>query len=916
MPNLREEITRTFLRLSRRGTTHYSPSSKPERQTSIQPRREGREFGFYRILKRLGSGGMGEVYLAIDTRLGRQIALKFLPAHLTSEAITVRRFQQEARAASALNHPNILTIYEIGQIDGEHFIASEYIDGITLRNAMRRGPFQISTALDIAAQIASALVAAHSAGVIHRDLKPGNIMIRPDGWVKVIDFGVAKLAEPRTRNSLQEDRWTQPGTTVGTIDYMSPEQARGEETDARSDIWSLGVVLYEMLVQKRPFEGDTEYHVMVNILDRPVPPITAAESLPPGLTGIIDHTLVKDRAKRYQTARDLLSDLRQVSEALPRSHSTVRTLTVPTSSKFGKPLVLIPGIAASIMLAVAVWWWLLGGKQTVLGPDWFRIESVRQLTFNGRTKLATISPDGKYLAFVVGDKGGLETLYLKQTEQGSEEVKIPPRKIDYYGITFSPDNQTIYEVEKDETLIGKLFSLPILGDRANTPIVVDIDGPVSFSPSGNQFAFVRYVPQRGLSNLELFNGSERKTLLSIKDFTILWRTAWSPEGDRIAAFLFSNSAEGKGTGILDLVDLKGHQQRRALPAWHIIGQPCWTSGAEALIVSAAARTEDMNHAQIREVLTNSGQIHDITKDLAGYTSVSLTRDAQQLAAVKLEPKVSLWISASNDLGIGETAIAEAEDRPSLIWPDESHLVVNSRRGGYPNLWLFDLVNRHRTALTNEPYIEQDAVSVPGRDSVVFASNRSGEFHIWRFDPDSNAYTQLTFGPGYDEHPSVSPDGKWIVYTSWTGNRPGLYKIPLTGGTRSVVGSYIAANPEISPDGKSIVCQLQDPNTSRWDVAVIPFSGEGQPRLFPGFQLPVRWAPDGRALTAVLTDPANPRSIPNIWAIPLDGSARRQLTTFDDEDESIVAFAWSPRGDRLACIRAGSVGDAVLFKRQK
>lgn len=912
MPRIREEITKTFLRLSRRGNTQ-SRSAVNRDTVAYQTPREGRQLGSYRILTLLGAGAMGEVYLALDTRLGRRIALKFLPPHLTSNEATLHRFQQEARTASALNHPNILTIYEVGQIEGEFFIASEYIDGITLRTALERGPVDLATALDIATQVASALVAAHSAGVIHRDLKPGNIMIRPDGYVKVIDFGLAKLTQASGHNRPAGDASTHPGSVIGTIDYMSPEQARGDKLDQRTDLWSLGVVLYEMVAHKRPFEGDTENHVLVGIFDRSVPLIDGAQALPSRLLEIINRALAKDRAQRYRTAQELLSDLHEVRQTLPRSVSNISPIIFSQPSQARRRLGLTAGILGSLMLAWAIWWWALGGKETVIGPDWFRVESVRQLTFSGRTKFAAISPDGRYLAFVAGDPGGMATLYVKQVDQSSEVVKIPARKIDYLGLTFSPDSQTIFEVEEDEKMVGKLYAVPLFGDRPKTSIVVDIDGPVSFSPSGDRFAFVRYTG--GESSLELGNttpnGSAPKAIFSVKDFTMLWRVAWCPKRDQIATFLFSDSANTNGGGVLDLIDLKGRESRRVLPDWRLIDQPGWTPDAKTLIVSAATRIEGRNRAQIREIDLKSGQIHDVQKDLAGYTSSSLTRDGQQLAAVRLESKGSLWISDQNKWGTGHSVSAEVLGNPTLYWRDQNHVLLDSQRGGFPNLWLFDVVTQTRESLTNEPHFEQQGVSAPDNRSIVFSSNRSGPFHIWKFDSESGSYTQLTFAAGYHETPSTSPDGKWVVYTSWIGNNPKLYKVPLAGGTSTQIGTYLAIDPEISPDGKWIACEMEDPNTHKLGVTVIPFDGVGQPRSVSNAGAPFRWSPDGTSLTSVLTDA---KGVSNIWAIPLDGSAPRQVTQFDDQ--AILKFAWSPTGDRLACIRASSGADAVLFRRQK
>jgi Tol biopolymer transport system component len=462
--------------------------------------------------------------------------------------------------------------------------------------------------------------------------------------------------------------------------------------------------------------------------------------------------------------------------------------------------------------------------------------------------------------------------------------------------------------------MGRLYPVPILGERPSTPMLADIDGPVAFSPAGDRFAFVRYITKRHESALELANttpdGSQPRTLISLKEFTMLWRIAWAPKGDRIAAFLYSNSANATGEGVLDLIDLKARESRTLLPKWQLIDQPAWTSDAKRLIVSAATRTEG-NRAQLREIAVQSGQINDITKDLAAYRSPSLTRDGQQLAAVRLELKASIWVSSLNATNTGQSASAEGENHPSLSWSDESHLILNSQRTGFPNLSLFNIEIQTRASLTNEPSNEQNAISIPNSKSIVFSSNRSGEFRLWKFDPESNSFSQLTFGPGYDEKPSVSSDGKWIVYTSWTANDPHLYRIPIEGGTRSQIGAYAAIDPDISPDGKLIVCQMQDPITSRWAVAVIPFDGSAQPRIFPNARAPVRWSRDGTFLTTALTDA---RGVSNVWAVPLNGSAPHQLTYFDDQ--AILALAWSPSGQRLACVRASSGADAVLLKRQK
>src|SRR5438477_5127425 len=282
----------------------------------------GKELGHYHVLSLLGSGGMGEVYLAEDTRLKRKVALKLLPAELTANRDRLLRFEQEAQAASGLNHPNIITIHEIGQVDGMNFIVTEFIAGETLRGRMATERMDLPVVLDVAIQAASALAAAHAVGIVHRDLKPENIMLRPDGLIKVLDFGLAKLTEPRTANVNSEAATvarvdTKMGTVMGTAQYMSPEQARGLKVDARTDIFSLGVVLYEMLAGRAPFTGETTADIVSVLLQKePQPLSTLAPDTPAELQSIISKALRKDKDERYQTVKDLLIDFTTLKQEL------------------------------------------------------------------------------------------------------------------------------------------------------------------------------------------------------------------------------------------------------------------------------------------------------------------------------------------------------------------------------------------------------------------------------------------------------------------------------------------------------------------------------------------------------------------------------------------------------------------------
>lgn len=920
MPSLRDGITKTFTRLTRLG----EPRSHDRAESDAPDTRIGRQFGYYRILRQLGAGGMGQIYLALDTRLGRHVALKFLPSDLVRDEVSLTRLVQEARAASALNHPNILTIYDVRELEGEHFIASEFVEGVTLRSAMARNLVSVQAAIDIASQIASALSAAHAAGVVHRDLKPSNVMLRPDGYVKVIDFGLAKrlartaeahraVAPFEDETQLRQTDLTRTGTTIGTAEYMSPEQARGEEVDYRTDIWSLGVILYEMLCGHRPFEGATQSHVLVAIQDAPVPPLPADKSISPALHVIVARAIAKKPRDRYSSITDMLEALQAAASVTPTAHR-IRIAPAPSRVASRTKTFLLAGVALLFVLAgIGFWWW------NAHRPHWLHIEPVRQLTFNGRVQLDAISPDGKYLAYTVGQPDGQQALYLKQIASGSDELKIPPRRINYRGLTFAPDNQTLYVVEKDEALMGRLYAVPLLGPRENNPIVVDIDGPVSFAPDGNQFVYVQHQEVKGAHGSATRSlllsasrdGQNKRALVSTTDMYIYRQPEWSPDGKRVAVFLLEANAGKPSRRLLDIVDLHGVESRRSLPEWEAIGQPQWTADSKSLVVGGLLTYSERNRRyQLHQLWLRTGADHALTNDLAAYSEVSLSADSKQMTATKLDSKAVIWVSRPNDFTHGDTAPAEAERDPALAWSDATHLIVNSRQNGFPNLALLDLQTKSIGLLTSDQWMEQGGVVIPGTGgkSVVFASNRLGQFHIWRFDADSNKFRQLTFGANYDEHPVVSPGGNWVVYTTWDQNVPHLRKVSVNGGAATQVSRYSAEDAQISPDGKWIACYLQNPVAGKWTVAIVPFEGDGQPRPVPEAGLPFRWSVDGSSIVSARTDG---NGVSNLWSMPLNGGQPAQLTQF--EERSMLAFAFSPAGDRVACLRATSGADVMLFK---
>src|ERR671912_1263820 len=421
----------------------------------------GSRLDAYEILRPLGAGGMGEVWLATELRLGRKVALKILPSDLTQDPVRVRRFEQEARAASALNHPNVCTIHALGQTpDGEHYIVMEHVEGETLRRRLARSRLSVTEALDTAIQVAAALGIAHAAGIVHRDVKPENVMLRPDGVVKVLDFGLAKLAaaSPEGADTTQMVFKTDAGTVLGTAGYMSPEQARGQEVDARADIWSLGVMLYEMVAGRSPFAGPSTSDVIAAILQSEPEPVARFEpAVPAELHRIFVKTLRKDRSQRYQTVQDLLLDLQALRDEV---HAHARLGSAPATSITTEPAVAgsshavaplrgrrrlwLVGTAAALVMAgvLGVWAWKTARGSQTPAPAGAAVRPLTRLTFgSGLQTDATLSPDGRFVAYA-SDRSGNFDIWVQPTT-GGDAVQITRSPAHETQPDWSPDGANI-----------------------------------------------------------------------------------------------------------------------------------------------------------------------------------------------------------------------------------------------------------------------------------------------------------------------------------------------------------------------------------------------------------------------------------------------------------------------------------------
>jgi eukaryotic-like serine/threonine-protein kinase len=931
----------------------------------------GTSLGRYEIRSHLGAGGMGEVYLAKDTSLDRVVALKILPPEIASDQQRMQRFVQEAKSASSLNHPNILTIFEIGETNGAHFIATEFIDGITLRQHMAGRRLKLSEALDIAAQIAAALAAAHAVGIIHRDVKPENIMLRKDGYAKLLDFGLAKPTE-RQASLVDTEAQTQmlvntsPGMVMGTVSYMSPEQARGYQLDARTDIWSLGCVLYEMIAGRVPFGGETTSDVIVAVLDREPPPLPGGpHETPLELQRILRKALRKDKEERYQTVKDLLVDLKALKQEVdfeakleisvsPESRSLAAFSTISAQNSLegeraahtshvpaarstlssGQPavrdkpnerfkqwtvLALVAGFAAGItgMLYMYLHQRAKNSHTASLQPT-----KITRLTTTGKIAGAAISPDGKIVSYIVNE-GGQRSLWVRQVATSRNLQIVEPAAVDYFGVTLSPDgNYAYYVIGKPNIPVRELYQVSVLGG-APKKLMTDIDTPVTFSPDGKQFAFMRGEPNKGEFGILIANadGTGERRLAARKLPEFYEFPAWSPDGKTIAVSA-GNTAAGKEMTIVSVNVEDGAERPITSEKWLATTQVAWLRDGSGLITSAVDR--DSRLQQLWHVSYPDGVRRRLTNDLNNYAGISLASETGDLVTVRYDQSSNIWVvpnspdTQSRALRAGASSAAIDTSQAKQItsgavkyyggsWTPDGRIVYSSDASGTRDLWIMDASGSNQTQLTSEAGDNvQPTVSPDGR-YIVFVSDRKDSRHnLWRIDMDGGNVKQLTTG-SYDRNPAFSPDGKWIIYASMGISHPNLWRVSVDGGEAVKLTDKYSVAPMVSPDGKTIACYYWDENPeTKLGIALIPFEG-GQPTKMLSLPSPiVRWTPDGSALTYV-----DSRSgVSNIWSQPLDGGQPTQLTDF--KSDLIFAFEWSRDWKQLACARGIMTSDVVLF----
>ncbi|MCH7679889.1 protein kinase [candidate division KSB1 bacterium] len=863
----------------------------------------GKTVSHFKILSKLGAGGMGEVYLAEDTALARKVALKFLAPQYTADSELEARFKREAKAAAALNHPNIVVVHEVGEHEGQTYIAMEYVEGQSLRDRIVQGALPVEEVLNIVSQICEGLQKAHEAGIVHRDLKPENILIDKDGRVRIVDFGLARLGDAT--------KLTRESSTLGTLHYISPEQVQGQEVDHRADIWAFGVLLYEMLTGKVPFAGDYPAAVMYSVINE------EPEALKTHLQfqSLLDTALSKSMESRFQQVSDLLAQLKSLQQPTTAAHESV---PIKSGVRF-KPAWLFSGFMV-LLIAIVLILWRIGAKDETSSS--FQQMQITRLSNTGNVQEAAISPDGKYVVMEISE-GGKNSLWLRQMDTGSKIRIIEPDYVSYQGLRFSPDASFVYYGLFDQAKSnGALYRIPVLGGRA-LKLVSNVGAggftEITFSPDGEQMAFVRKEgPVTKLITASI-DGSEQR-VIATKERPMGFSPvgySWAPDGRSIAIVSFSYDAEGQYRIPIVEISLENGEEKVIVKhteqEWIRTFTLAWLPDGSGLVFAGAGKPGNVDNVQIWHISYPSGKVQRITNDLNDYRYFSLTADAKTLVMVQERQQGDIYVTSTEKLDQGKIIASVLASRHELSvglsWSTKGEIVYTATEGKSTDIWVMQKDGSEKRQITSHANNDYWPQASPDGLFITFASG-FGNSDLWRIDMDGSNRKKLVSGLR-DGQASFTPDGAWVLFSIYHPNREekySLYKVSSTGGTPVKLRDGVT-DPVISPDGKQIAGFFWEDSLKSFQIVLLPFDGS-EPDRFLNIPLTrkssIQWSPDSKALIYSKTE----NGVMNLWRHPLDGSSPEQITHFTEGE--IWAFAYSRDGKYLAYTRGRTDSDAILI----
>ena len=885
----------------------------------------GTRLGPYEVLAPLGAGGMGEVYRARDSRLGRDVALKVLPPDFATDPDRRGRFEREARAAGQIHHPNILTILDIGTHDALPFIVTELLEGETLRERLLPGPLPQRKAIEVASQIAKGLGAAQERSIVHRDIKPDNIFISRDGHVKILDFGLASVS---VQESVPQDATitlkTASGIILGTAAYMSPEQARGQAVDPRSDIFSLGSVLFEMLSGQRPFIGNTYADLISAILRQDPPPLPSKLRILPALERIVRRCLEKSPAERFQSARDLAFQLDSlVSNIESGSEAAVRE-TGPAHWRASARVLSRVAIPAMILATAVLAWWFRGWQLRTARPPEVAFE--RLTDFSGMEENPAISPDGKSVAFV-SDSTGSRQIWIRLLA-GGVPFQLTHDAGDHLSPRWSPDSASLfyYSPPADGSHEAVVWEISALGgtSRRLTGSLSEVDP----SHDGKSLAFFRL----GNGQIELVrtdrDASHPQVLAQFPSKTGCLQPRWSPDDSSIAFML----ADDRWSDDLYYVSATGGVPRRVTFDAALFSGFSWLPGGSGFVFSMSRGSTLLYLPTLHlwQVSRNGGEPRQLTFGDESDSAPDVDSRGR-LVSSRIRINFDIWkfpvafAPAENVQRAVRISHQTAQVQTPSLSPDGRQLVYLSDTGGHGNLWVLDLTsgqNRQITFEKDPTLIMGVPVWSPDGSRIAYARQFFGQGNntvaYWSVRPDGSENSQFLARASWL---TWSPDRRWVYYVD-LGNRAGgsagrILKTSTTDSTTAEVRNEVANGPAISPDGSTLYyAKLLEPVSGLWDYEIRAANPDTAPsRLLAaisGHRVPA-WqglhpvlSPDGKWLALTLNDTFGT----NLWLLSTTDGKMHPLTDFGERRTFIARrVAWSP--DNKSIFAAVGEGDADI-----
>ena len=864
----------------------------------------GTRLGPYEVLSPLGAGGMGEVYRARDPRLGREVAVKILPAGYSSDPERLRRFEQEAHATAALNHPNILAVFDIGRQDESPYIVSELLDGETLRDRLHAGALPVQKVIDYALQLLRGLAAAHDRGISHRDLKPENIFVTRAGQIKILDFGLAKLTVPESDGvdvlsaKPTMEAATGRGMILGTMGYMSPEQLRGQPGDARGDLFSFGVVLYEMLSGRRPFGGKTTADTISAVLREDPPELIATgRDVPPALERIVRHCLEKDPVARFQSARDVEFNLESLSILASPSRSRI-------TSAGGRKTWLIAGALVLLVAGFATWAAFTRSRQTVQNP--LSDAQFTPLTnLQGTETDPAISPDGKFVAFI-SDRSGTFDIWLIQADGSSianlTQGRIGDARGPLRAIGFSGDGSQVWSAGTPDR---RLMLWPLIGGAPHN-FLDEHAAEVAWSPDGARLVYHTWEPGDPVFVADR-NGTNPRQIVQNAPGLHNHYPAWSKDGRWI--YLVRGRP---ATSEMDLWRISP-DGRELEQLTHLNTDVAYPTPINDRTILFVAHNEDGAGPWLWTFDMVTRTSRRLSSGLEQYAALAITADGQRLAANVVNPSVSLWSVPIADRVVEEKEV-ETFPLPTVRAQAPrfggGSLFYLSSRDGADGLWSYrdgqalEIWNGSGGALRSPP-----AVSADGK-SVAFALKRNGKQQMHVMRAEGTRLEPLSTEVDVRGAASWSPDGKWIVTAGSDREGAGLFKLPVDGGPPVRIAKGPFLDPVWSPRGDLIVYCGTQVFTLTPLLAVHP---DGTPEKLPEIKVQregerARFLPDGSGLVYML---GSTLAGQDFWLLDLSTMRSRRLTRLNNP-AVMRTFDITPDGSRIIFDRLRENSDIMLI----